>query len=213
MVEFAIVGPIFFALLFLAFVFAYGAFNQAALDSALQATARNLQVGTPEQTGNPPATTEALLVSNYFCPNSLGVLNCNNIYVRVESIDMTACPGGPGQQDLFDATDGRLPVDGSKALNLSLYGGSAAGGANPGPTTCQLSSSSTGYCVAGPSKTTTNAAPVLVVISAVYLAPSFLGTLLPGAVTYNGNVVSATFSSAALITEGFTSDYGGNSSC
>jgi hypothetical protein len=204
MTEFAIVGPIFFILIFMVFDFAYNAFSQAALDSALQATARQIQVGQTQATGAAQATTEALLVSNYMCPNAIGLLNCNNIYIRVESIDQTACPGGVNAQDLWYATDGSLPLTYSgniASLNLTLYGGSGTGYA--GPTNCQNASSTSGFCVAGPSIN----APVLIVLSAVYVQPSFLGRLVPNTVSYNGNTVRAQFSSAAFITEGFVSQY------
>lgn len=197
LVEFALIGPVFFALLFLSFDFAYDAFSQAALDSAVQATARQLQVGEAQG-----ATSESQLATNYFCPNAYGLLNCNNVYLRVESINQTSCPGGAGAPDLWDATSGQLPMDSSRALNLTLFGGSGSG-ANAGPTGCQNSSSASGFCVAGP----TNGPPVMIVLSAVYLAPSFLGNLLPGAVTYNGAAVRAAFSSAAFITEGFVSTF------
>jgi Flp pilus assembly protein TadG len=199
MVEFAIVGPIFFALLFLAFDFAYESFSQAALDSALQATARQIQVGEAQG-----ATSQSLLVSGYLCPNAIGLLNCNNLFVRVESFNDVACPGGTGVADVWDAIDGQLPIDKSRVLNLSLYGGVAGGGANAGPnSTCENSSSTSGFCVAGPQ----NGPPVLIILSAVYVAPSFLGRLLPGAVTYNGATVRADFSSSAFITEGFVSSF------
>jgi hypothetical protein len=48
-----------------------------------------------------------------------------------------------------------------------------------------------------------SAAPVVIILSAVYMTPSFLGNLLPNTYNYNGKTVRAFFSSAALITEGF----------
>jgi len=198
LVEFALIGPVFFALLFLSFDFAYDAFSQAALDSAVQATARQIQVGEAQG-----ATSESQLAANYFCPNAYGLLNCNNVYLRVESINQTSCPGGAGAPDLWDATSGQLPMDSSRIINLSLFGGVSGGGANAGPTNCQNASSVSGFCVAGPSAS----APVLIVLSAVYIAPSFLGRLLPGAETYNGAAVRAAISSAAFVTEGFVSTF------
>jgi hypothetical protein len=206
MVEFAIVGPIFFALLFLALDFAYGAFLQGVLDTAVQAAARQIQVGTTSNAGGP--TTGAQLQSQYVCPDSLGLLNCGNLFIRVESIDLTStslCPGGYNAQDLYNATDGSLPGSGY-TLGLSLYSnGTGYGAGAGGTTTCEASgelssASSPGYCVAGGSGA---AAPVMVILSAVYMTPTFLGKLLPGTYNYNGNTVRAFFSSAALITEGF----------
>jgi hypothetical protein len=125
------------------------------------------------------------------------------MFIRVESINQTSCPGGAGAPDLWDATDGNMPASGG-ALALGLYGGLGGTG---GPTTCQNSSSSTGFCIAGSSVNS----PVLIVLSAVYVSPSFVGKLMPGTYTYNGAAVDAVFSSAAFITEGFTQT--GTSTC
>jgi len=204
LVEFAIVGPVFFLLLFTAFDFAYGAFIQGVLDTAVQTTARQIQVGTTAG-----ATTGAQLQSLYLCPNTLGLLNCGNLYVRVESIDTsstTACPGGYNAQDLYNATDGELPKSGN-TLALGYYSnGAGYGTGNGGPTNCEVSSeltstTSPGYCVAAGSTAT---APVLIILNAVYLSPSFLGRLFPNATMYNGGPVVARFATASLITEGYS---------
>jgi len=210
LVEFAIVGPVFFLMLFTAFDFAYGAFMQGVLDTAVQTTARQIQVGvTSGAGGGTAATTGAQLQSLYLCPNTLGLLNCGNLYVRVESIDTsatTSCPGGYDAQDLYNATDGKLPESGN-TLELGYYSnGAGYGTGTGGPTTCEVSSESTsatspGYCVAAGS---TESAPVLIILSAVYLSPSFLGRLYPNATIYNGSAVVARFASAALITEGYS---------
>jgi hypothetical protein len=192
--------------LFFALDVAYGAFLQGVLDTSVQAAARQIQVGSTSNAGGP--TTGAALQSQYVCPDTLGLLNCGNLYIRVESIDQTAatlCPGGYNAQDLYNATDGALPGSG-RTLGLSLYSnGTGYGTGAGGTTTCEASSelnsaTSPGYCVAGGSAT---AAPVLLILSAVYITPSFVGKLLPGSYNYNGNTVRAFFSSAALITEGF----------
>ncbi len=197
MVEFAIVGPVFLAMLFVAFDFAYINFLRSSMDSALQTTAREIQVGQA-QTYTSRSALDGLL-----CTNALGLLNCNNMFIRVESINQTSCPGGAGAPDLWDATDGNMPTSGG-ALALGLYGGN---GGTAGPTTCQNASSSSGFCVAGTSANS----PVLIVLSAVYVSPSFVGKLMPGTYTYNGSAVDAVFSSAAFITEGFVQT--GTSTC
>jgi len=220
MVEFAIVGPIFFALLFLALDVAYGAFLQGVLDTAVQAAARQIQVGSTSGSAGPPvtvaATTGAQLQSAYVCPDTLGLLNCGNLYIRVESIDQSAstiCPGGYGAADLYNATTGALPGSGY-TLGLSLYSnGTGYGLGTGGSQTCEASgelssTTSPGYCVAGGSSA---GQPVLLILSAVYMTPGFLGNLLPGGYKYNGNTVRAFFSSAALITEGFNET--GTSTC
>jgi hypothetical protein len=213
-VEFAIVGPVFFTILFMAFNVAYGAFIQGVLDTAVQSTARQIQEGQTAPVaanGSIPASgasTGAQLQSAYLCPNTLGLLNCGNLYVRIESIDQSAatqCPGGYGAQDLYDATSGALPGSGY-ALGLALYSnGTGYGTGAGGPQTCESSNelaaaASPGFCIAGGSSATS---PVLIILSAVYISPSFLGTLLPNTLTYNGNAVVARFSSAAFLTEGY----------
>jgi hypothetical protein len=215
LVEFAIVGPIFFIMLFIAFDFAYGAFIQGVLDTAVQTTAREIQVGQTAPVaanGSIPAsgaTTGAQLQSLYVCPNTLGVLNCADLYVRVESIDQsaaTACPGGYGAHDLYNATNGSLPGTGN-TLGLALYSNGAGYGVGGGaPQTCEasnelLATTSPGYCVAAGSSAT---APVLVILSAVYISPSFLGRLVPNVITYSGSPVDARFASTAFITEGYS---------
>ncbi len=205
------VGPVFFLLLFMAFDFAYGAFMQGVLDTAVQATARQIQVGATSG-----ATTGAQLQSLYLCPNTLGLLNCGNLYVRVESIDTSdtsACPGGYGANDLYQATDGKLPESGNTLLLGYYSNGSGYGTGNGGPTNCEISTelastTSPGYCVAAGS---TGSAPVLLILSAVYLSPSFLGRLFPNATMYNGSSVVARFATAALITEGYS--ISGTASC
>jgi hypothetical protein len=204
MVEFAIVGPIFFLLLFVVFEVSYDAYLNEVLDTAVQATARQIQIGNTQATGEPDGTTRSNLINNYLCPNALGLLKCNNLYLRIERIDISACPGGSGTADLYDASSGSLPLSGN-SLGLSLYGGTGSGG----PTTCQYSTSVSGFCVAGPS----NGTPEFIVLSAIYVAPSFLQRLIGDTVTYNGKTIRAMISNAAFVTEGFTSAYTGSSPC
>jgi hypothetical protein len=196
MVEFAIVGPVFLIFLFAIFEVAYDQYLKSVLDTALQATARQIQVG---QASN--GTTEALMVSQYLCPNGLGLLNCSNLYIRVERLDTTACPGGAGEPDFYDDTNGLIPVSGGQ-LGLNLYGGT---GATPvlngkGPGFCDTATSTNGFCTPGPSASN----PEFIILSAIYVAPSFLGRLLGNNYTYNGKTVRAIPSDAAFITEGFT---------
>jgi hypothetical protein len=214
-VEFAIVGPVFFLILFMAFDVAYGAFIQGVLDTAVQSTAREIQAGQTAPVpvnGSIPASgasTGAELQSEYLCPNTFGLLNCGKLYVRVESIDQSAatqCPGGYGANDLYYATSGTLPGSGY-VLGLSLYSnGTSYGTGTGGLQTCESSNelnsaTSPGYCVAGGSSATS---PVLIILSAVYISPNFLGTLLPNTITYNGVPVVARFSSASFFTEGYS---------
>jgi hypothetical protein len=201
LVEFAVVGPVFFLMLFMAFDFSYDSFLNSVLDSAVQATARQIEVG-----GAQGDTKRQSLITNALCPNALGLLNCNNLYVRVESIIQSSCPGGAGEPDLYDATDGELPQTGKGVLGLGLYGGTG----QAGPTACETNNSASGFCVAGPG---TSKDPEIIILSAVYLAPSFLGHLVLQSFTYQGHVVRPMFSSAAFITEAFTGTYTGSNPC
>ncbi len=81
-------------------------------------------------------------------------------------------------QDFYDFTTGMSPVS-SGVLNLSKYASSS-------------------FCNSGPSQ--------LLLISAVYVGPSIIGQLLPGglAVSYNGGLVHATFSSVGTVTESYS---------
>ncbi len=206
MTEFAVVGPIFFILLFFCFDTAYTLFLQGVLDTALQATARSIQVGT---TAAEASTTGQLMVSNLLCPNTLGLINCNSLYIRVERLNETTCPGGT--QDIWNDTNGTLPIyTGSQGttLGLSLYSsenaatgsGTTPTGANPGPGACD---SNTGFCY--PLGSASSSGSEFIILSAVYVTPSFLGGLAPQRLYYNGNIVRAVFSQAAFITEDYTS--------
>ena len=81
-------------------------------------------------------------------------------------------------QDYWDYTTGTAPVSGG-ALDLSSYG-------------------SAGFCNSGPSQ--------MLLVSAVYVGPSFLGALVPGgiAVTYGGQWVHPTLSTVGVVTEAYT---------
>jgi hypothetical protein len=208
MLEFAFVGPVFFVFLLVIFEVAYNQYLKSVLDTALQATARQMQLGELQS-----FTTEPTLVAGQvtptregLCPNALGLLGCSNLFIRIERLDTTTCPGGAGAADFYDDTNGQLPVSGGQLL-LSLYGGS---GATPvpngvGPGHCDLPSSSSGFCTPGPSSST----PEFIILSAIYVAPSFLGGLVGESYKYtfpNGSTryVRAISSDAAFITEGFT---------
>ena len=82
-----------------------------------------------------------------------------------------------GQQDFYDFTSAHVPTSGS-TLDLSSY-------------------ASSGFCSAMPNE--------MILITAIYVAPTFVAGILPGMTTlfYNGLPVHAVFSSVALETEGF----------
>ncbi len=186
-VEFAIVGPIFFLLLFTVFEISFDLFNQEVLDSALQYTARQVQVG------NTQGASATSFVSTYFCPNDGGLLNCNSVYVRIEHVNF----GTASCADFYDATSGHLPETGN-TLELGYYysGAGAVGlGTKVGNSTCDNADSSTGF-VNAPSQS-------CILMSAVYVAPSFLTGLVLNRINYNGHSVRAAFSTAAFVTEPF----------
>lgn len=81
-------------------------------------------------------------------------------------------------QDYYDYTTGLPPVT-NGTLDLSGY----------------LAAS---FCNAGPSQ--------LLLISAVYVGPTFLGGFLPGAfsATFNGRLVHPTLSTAGIVSEAYT---------
>jgi Flp pilus assembly protein TadG len=81
-------------------------------------------------------------------------------------------------QDYWDYTTGSAPVSGG-VLDL---GGYVAGS----------------FCNSGPSQ--------LLLVSAVYVGPSFIGGLLPGvlSVSYGGRLVHPTFSSVGIVSEAYT---------
>ncbi len=193
-VEMAIVMPVFLTFLFVLFEVAYDQFMQGELESALALTAYQVQVGNTEAT-----TSGQNFIANQFCPNAVAhALNCNGLYIRVQLYDPDSCT------DFYDATNGAKPISGG-AVQLGYYSGEqsppSGNNAQVGPVTCQLSSSGTqgvGYCNPGPGE--------FVIMSAVYVTPSFLGALIPGQhYTYNGNFVHAGFASTAFYTEGFAS--------
>jgi len=188
--EFAMVGPVFFLLLFTAFEISYDLLCQEVLNNALQYCARQVQVG------NAQTASSSSFVSTYFCPFDGGVLNCNNVFIRVEEVSFTDTNAttANGCTDYYDATTGGAPVV-NGVLQLGLYysgAGTQGQGSNTGNTKCDTA---TGF-VDPP-------AQACVLMSAVYVAPSFLGGLVLNRTKYNGQYVRPLFSSAAFVTEPF----------
>jgi hypothetical protein len=197
--EFAIAGPAFFLLLFAVFEVSYDLFLQGVLDGALALTSRQMQV---DSTVNATATGSNSFTAAWFCPNSFGFLNCNNLFVRVEVI--SAALTNSACVDLYQSTTGDLPVA-NGVLDLAAYTNETGmgGGGTASPGSCDEitgagDNGALGYCNPGPNE--------LVLLSAIYVAPSFLNGLLPGtqAYKYNGRLVRAQFASAAFETESFT---------
>lgn len=164
--EFALLAPIFIALLIFTIEFSLDLIWQSTLDAALGMAARRIQTGNAKTAQN-----GSNFVSTFVCPNLLGLATCDSVYVRVQRIMPT------GQQDYFDFTTVQVPSLGS-TLDLSSYASSA-------------------YCNAGPSQ--------MLLVSAIFVAPTFVAGFLPGNDTliYNGISVHAVFSSLAVETEGY----------
>jgi hypothetical protein len=193
--EFALVAPIFLAMFFIVFEVSYDEFMQEVLDNALQSAARQIQVG------NTQGATSATFVNGFFCPYGNGLLNCNNLYVRVQSVSFGS--GTCQNLDYYDATsNGGIPANGN-ALQLSgYYNGAGQQGTGGTASLSSCASSGTtagaGYCTAGPQN--------LMLMSAIYVAPSFLGGLLPNHYTYLGKFVRPIYASAAFETENFATN-------
>jgi Flp pilus assembly protein TadG len=80
--ELAICASAFFGMMLGLFEMGYDLFVQAALDTAVEEAARNIQIETTGQTGE----TSAQLAAASVCPNVRGLLNCNLLTVGVEPI-------------------------------------------------------------------------------------------------------------------------------
>jgi Flp pilus assembly protein TadG len=188
MLELAIVFPVFMTFLLVLFEVAYDQFLLTELQGAVQLTSYQVQVGNTTNTASAKA-----FVDNDLCSNVLAhALACSNLYVRVQEFNPAVCSdfhltGSP-------ATNGSVPVSGG-VLQLGDYAGESAGvGSNIGPTAC--GGNSTGFCNAPPS--------TFIILTAIYVAPSFLGGLITGTATkYNGNFARGIISTSAFYTEGF----------
>lgn len=195
-VEFALVVPTFLVLLFVVFEVSYDLFMQEVLDNALQSAARQVQ------TGNTQTASNSTFVNNFFCPYGDGLLNCNNLFVRIQSVSFGAgscsnISGSSSTGDFYDATVTGVPTSGGVVQLGDFYSGAGTMGsgsaANLSP--CSSSSSSSGYCNAGPQQ--------MILMTAVYLSPSFLDGLVLNHVTYGGRFVRPQYSTAAFETEAF----------
>jgi hypothetical protein len=196
LVESAIVLPVFLLFLFVLFEVAYDQFLQGVLESTMQLTAYQVQVGNTQNTTDGPT-----FISKYVCPNAIGgILGCNSVYIRLQQFNTTSCT------DFYTETSGALPVSGGK-LQLGDYVGkqsiATGNNANIGPANCLAGASTgVGFCNPGPNQ--------YIIMTAIYLAPSFLYGLIPGqGYSYNGSYVHAALATAAFYTENFTAPTSG----
>jgi hypothetical protein len=197
--EFALVAPVFMVMLFVVFEVSYDEFLQEVLDNALQSAARQVQIG------NTQSASTSTFVTSYFCSYGGGLLNCNNLYVRIQSISFSAgscsnLSSSSATGDFYDATVSGPPVS-SGVLELGDFysgAGTVGSGSDVNLSPCESSSSSAGYCNAGPQE--------LILMTGVYVAPSFLDGLVLNHITYGGKYVRALYSTAVFETEPFSSD-------
>jgi Flp pilus assembly protein TadG len=93
-VEFALVAPMFFALLFAIIETAFMFFANQMLETLTQDSARVIQTGQAMTPGGVSATqtgplTEAQFMSQVVCPNITALFSCDKIQIDVESYPPT----------------------------------------------------------------------------------------------------------------------------
>jgi len=193
MVEFAIVGPVFILLLLVVFQVAYDLFLQEVLDSTLAVTARQMQINA---TQSATATGSTSFATGYFCPNSFGFVNCNNVFVRVETVSTALTDSSC--LDVYQMTTGQLPVTNGQLGLASFTSNTGLGTGAAVPASSCDTNSGTGYC--------NPAGQEFVILTVIYVGPSFLNGYLPGtqAYRYNGHLVRAQLASTAFETEDYT---------
>ncbi len=133
------------------------------------------------QTGNAQNVSNGgSFVSGYLCPDSGGLLlACNSrVYVKVQKVAFSPT------QDFYDVTTGVVPLSGG---TLDLVGG---GYLNTDGTST--------FCNSGPGQ--------FLLVSALYVGPSFVGTLLRNTFSVGypgGGSVHVTLSTTGLVTESY----------
>ncbi len=193
MVETAICLPVFLLLLFFIFELGYDAFIQIALEGTLQNLAEQIEVG------DTISATSSNFVTTYACPDSGGLLGCKNLYIRVQNFSPSIC------KDYYTATNGDIPVDGNGVGLGAFVGASGVGGGDTlGSTAC--STSGTTFCDPLPGHQT--------LLTAVYLAPSFLQGLIPtAAYRYSGHLYHVAYDTIGFDTENFSVANGEGAPC
>ena len=177
--EFALLSIPFFMFVLFVFELSYDLFTQEVLDYALQrAVAHTLARGNAAN-----LTDGSGFIDNFLCKDFGGLLACNgaekHIYVKVQKFTAATQKSG-GTTDYFDITTGKLPMAGN-VLDLSSY----------------LASSS--FCNAGSDQ--------FVLVSVIYVGPTFVGYLLPNIISVtlsDGSQAHATLATAGINTERFS---------
>jgi Flp pilus assembly protein TadG len=169
--EFAMLSIPFFMLVLGLCEVSFDLFLQEATDLALQAGARQMEIGA-----GTASTSESNFVQNYVCNTTAGrLLICSNFHLKVQLLTSAQDFSSPS------VSNGTLPLTGNN-LDLSAYDGSAGAGV---------------FCTAPPG--------TLILISAVYVGPTFLSGLLPGNFNeyYKGKPVHAVLSQVGVASEQF----------
>jgi hypothetical protein len=176
--EFALLAIPYFIMVLGLCEISFDLFLQAATDLALQAGARQMEIGAnvpaPTQAGQ---TYEQEFVRTYICNTTAGrLLICDNIHVKVQLV--------PAGEDFSspDVSTGTLPVGAGDNLDLSGYDGTNGVSV---------------FCTAPPGQ--------LILISAIYVGPTFLSGLLPQYFNeyLNGVPVHAVLSQVGAVSEDF----------
>ena len=132
------------------------------------------------ETGNAQnVVNSSSFISTYLCPNAFGLLECNsNMFINVQKFVATQIGSTSATTDYWNITTGAIPVVGH-TLNLAAYQGTA------------------NFCNVAPDQ--------FILVSVIYVGPTFVGGLLPNvfSVTYNGSAVHATLSTLGIATERF----------
>jgi len=197
MVEFAIIAPVFLLMLFFVFEVAYDQYLGVVLQATVQNLAHQIEIG------NAAAETEGTFLTDQYCKTGTGtLLGCNSLYLRVQRFQTsTTCT------DLYNATQGTLPVDGSGNLDLGDYFNAAGASSSTalGPTNC-TSSTNLAYCDPGPNET--------IIVTGIYVSPSLIMGLIKGAsYSFNNSSVVAQIASAGFQTENFAATVTGSPTC
>ena len=191
--EFAILAIPFFLWILFIFELSFDLFTQEALDGALQAAVRQIQTGNAQNLSNGGA-----FIGDYLCGAAKGLLECNNMWVNVTAISpmpqtVTSTEATvTNEPDFSTYTTGSVPMSGNN-LDLSNYTNISGASSTPGSTKPPANS----FCNASGSQA--------VLISAIYVGPTFVGGLLPGVISaqFNGATVHPTLSTAGFVTEAF----------
>ncbi len=157
----------------------YDLYVQEALDNAVETAARSVQVGSDTGSNN---ENSAAFAAAAVCPALRALLNCDQIVVGVAPLPSN----GNVQYDYYTApAEGML--SGHFLLPLGTQGGSS-GAAGTNGTVC------------------TGTAGQMMLITAWYIGPTFIGGLIPAFATnaFNNQLQHITSASAGFVNEQFT---------